>query len=211
MDELAAQAFRRHYRQIYGFVRRRSAADSDAEDIAAEVFADAADALERFEPGSTPVLAWLYTVARRRLADEARRRARACPVIHAVVDTAGTTRSSTCRPASRRRGCTASSTGSTRSARLCTRGSSRTACSSRRSSRLRRRGVQSRPVRERAGLHARARACSGRIRDAVPGLAEGRNCFTGRDGDRRRSEGDAALVRRVSYRAPGRSSRRRDV
>jgi RNA polymerase sigma-70 factor, ECF subfamily len=76
VDELAAQAFRRHYRQIYGFVRRRTASDSEAEDIAAEVFADAAAALERFEPGATPVLAWLYTVARRRLADEARRRSR---------------------------------------------------------------------------------------------------------------------------------------
>jgi RNA polymerase sigma-70 factor (ECF subfamily) len=76
VDDVAAQAFRRHYRQIYGFVRRRTASDSVAEDIAAEVFADAAAALERFKPGATPVLAWLYTVARRRLADEARRRAR---------------------------------------------------------------------------------------------------------------------------------------
>jgi RNA polymerase sigma-70 factor (ECF subfamily) len=57
-------------------VRKRSATDADAEDIAADVFAAAAGALDRFRPGATPVLAWLYTVARRRLADEARRRAR---------------------------------------------------------------------------------------------------------------------------------------
>lgn len=76
MEELAAQAFRRHYRQVYGFVRRRSPSDAHAEDITAEVFADAAAALDRFRPGATPVLAWLYTVARRRLADEARRRSR---------------------------------------------------------------------------------------------------------------------------------------
>ena len=73
MEELAEQAFRRHYRQIYGFVRRRSQTAVDAEDVTAEVFADAAAALERFEPGTAPVLAWLYTVARRRLADAARR------------------------------------------------------------------------------------------------------------------------------------------
>jgi RNA polymerase sigma-70 factor (ECF subfamily) len=40
------------------------------------VFADAAAALERFRPGSPPMLAWLYTVAQRRLADSARRSAR---------------------------------------------------------------------------------------------------------------------------------------
>jgi RNA polymerase sigma-70 factor (ECF subfamily) len=74
VQELAEQAFRRHYRQIYGYVRRRSPTAAEAEDVAAEVFADAAAALERFEPGAAPVLAWLYTVARRRLADAARRR-----------------------------------------------------------------------------------------------------------------------------------------
>jgi RNA polymerase sigma factor (sigma-70 family) len=77
VDELAAEAFRRHYRQVYGFVRRRTPNEADAEDVVAEVFADAAAALGRFRPGSSPVLAWLYTVARRRLADEARRRGRA--------------------------------------------------------------------------------------------------------------------------------------
>lgn len=76
MEELAEQAFRRHYRQIYGYVRRRSPTAAEAEDVAAEVFADAAAALQRFEPGATPVLAWLYTVAQRRLADAARRRHR---------------------------------------------------------------------------------------------------------------------------------------
>ena len=77
MDDVAADAFRRHYRQVYGFVRRRTPSDADAEDVVAEVFADAAAALDDFRPGATPVLAWLYTVARRRLADEARRRRRA--------------------------------------------------------------------------------------------------------------------------------------
>lgn len=76
MEELAETAFRRHYRHVYSFVRRRSANDADAEDVTAQVFADAAEALGRFRPGSSPVLAWLYTVARRRLADEARRRSR---------------------------------------------------------------------------------------------------------------------------------------
>jgi RNA polymerase sigma-70 factor (ECF subfamily) len=80
VEELAAQAFRRHYRQVFGFVRRRSSSDAQAEDITGDVFADAAAALEDFTPGPTPVLAWLYTVARRRLADEARRRSRVPPL-----------------------------------------------------------------------------------------------------------------------------------
>jgi RNA polymerase sigma factor (sigma-70 family) len=80
VEELAGQAFRRHYRQVYGFVRRRSSSDAQAEDITGDVFADAAAGLEGFMPGPAPVLAWLYTVARRRLADDARRRSRVVPL-----------------------------------------------------------------------------------------------------------------------------------
>lgn len=76
----AEQAFRRHYRDVYGFVRRRSATPADAEDVTADVFAAAVAGLDRFEPGPAPVLAWLYTVARRRLVDEARHRDRA-PIV----------------------------------------------------------------------------------------------------------------------------------
>lgn len=76
MGNLAEQAFRRHYDDVYRFVRRRSASASDAEDVAAEVFADAAKGLAGLELEAKPMLAWLYTVARRRLADEARRRSR---------------------------------------------------------------------------------------------------------------------------------------
>jgi len=76
VEELAETAFRPHYRQVYSFVRRRAESDAEAEDVTAAVFADAAEALGRFRPGPSPVLAWLYTVARRRLIDEARRRSR---------------------------------------------------------------------------------------------------------------------------------------
>ena len=93
MDDLAAQAFRRHYRQVYGFVRRRSTSDADAEDVTAEVFASAAASLGGFEPAGSPVLAWLYTVARRRLADAARRRTRGEPLparsVHAYPEEVG--------------------------------------------------------------------------------------------------------------------------
>jgi len=64
------------YREIYRYVRRRSFSASDAEDVTQEVFADAARALGSLEPGDAPPLAWLYTVAQRRLIDRARRTSR---------------------------------------------------------------------------------------------------------------------------------------
>ena len=64
-----------HYRKVWRFVRRRAASAEDAEDLVQEVFANAAASLDARETDSR-ALAWLYTVARRRLADEARRRGR---------------------------------------------------------------------------------------------------------------------------------------
>jgi RNA polymerase sigma factor (sigma-70 family) len=65
------RAFRRHYGEIYRYVRRRAHDHHDAEDLAQQVFADAAAALR---DDARPPLAWLYAVAKRRFADEARRR-----------------------------------------------------------------------------------------------------------------------------------------
>lgn len=71
----AEWAFRRHYDDVYRYLVRRTGDPHLAEELVQQVFADAVTHLE-VEHGSTPVLAWLYTVARRRFADEARRRAR---------------------------------------------------------------------------------------------------------------------------------------
>lgn len=74
MEGLAELAFRRHHAQIYSYLRRRTGDPHRAEDLAQEVFADAAAALSSGEwrPASMP--AWLYTIAQRRFADEVRRR-----------------------------------------------------------------------------------------------------------------------------------------
>lgn len=63
------------YRRVLQFVRRRVASAEEAEDLTQEVFANAAATLDGRSAGS-PALAWLYTVARRRMVDEARRRGR---------------------------------------------------------------------------------------------------------------------------------------
>jgi len=73
MPDRSEEAFRRHYAQLFRYIRRRTPDDFEAEDVTQAVFADAAQRLGDFKPGAPPVLAWLYTVAQRRLADRARR------------------------------------------------------------------------------------------------------------------------------------------
>ncbi len=76
MNGVAEGAFRRHYGHVYGYFRRRLGDPERAEELTQDVFAAAAASLPEERPGDPPVLAWLYTVARRRFADEARRRSR---------------------------------------------------------------------------------------------------------------------------------------
>jgi RNA polymerase sigma-70 factor (ECF subfamily) len=70
------RAFGQHYRDVFRFVRRRVGSVEDAQDVTQEVFASAAAALGSAAETSSPSLAWLYTVAQRRIVDEMRRTAR---------------------------------------------------------------------------------------------------------------------------------------
>lgn len=76
MEDLRALAFRRHYGDVYRFVRRHTDTDDAAEEIAQSVFAQAAAGLDPEREGAAPLLAWLYTVAQRRIVDAARVRAK---------------------------------------------------------------------------------------------------------------------------------------
>jgi RNA polymerase sigma factor (sigma-70 family) len=73
-----------HYQRIWRFVRSRVRTTEDADDLTQEVFANAASALN--DESSSPTLAWLYTVAKRRIVDEARRRGRLDTTSLEVVD-----------------------------------------------------------------------------------------------------------------------------
>jgi RNA polymerase sigma-70 factor (ECF subfamily) len=64
---------RQQYEQIYRYVRRRSRSIEEAEDVTQQVFADAQAVLDLSIDRQPRVLALLYRVAQRRLADEARR------------------------------------------------------------------------------------------------------------------------------------------
>ena len=70
-----------HYGAVYRFVRRRARSLEDAEDVTQDVFLAAIVALKEARlRESEPSLAWLYTVAQRRLID--RLRGRSTGMVH---------------------------------------------------------------------------------------------------------------------------------
>lgn len=76
VNGVAEGAFRRHYQHVYGYLRRRVRDPHRAEELTQDVFEAAAAGLPDPKEGDSPVLAWLYTVARRRFVDETRRQRR---------------------------------------------------------------------------------------------------------------------------------------
>lgn len=62
------------YDRIYAYAYRHTGNHPDAEDVTAAIFESALGAYPRFRNQGRPVLAWLYTIAGRRVADFYRRR-----------------------------------------------------------------------------------------------------------------------------------------
>lgn len=77
----APWAFERVYREfapaLAGFLRLQGLTDAD--DVVSEAFISAFSAIGRFEGSEGEFRAWLFTIARRRLVDEWRRRSRRPP------------------------------------------------------------------------------------------------------------------------------------
>ena len=65
--------YRRHVREVLGFMMRRTADPEVAADLTAETFAAAIVARRRFRPSGAPAGAWLFAIARRKLVDYQRR------------------------------------------------------------------------------------------------------------------------------------------
>jgi RNA polymerase sigma-70 factor (ECF subfamily) len=78
MSEYVDRAFRSYWGDVVSFLRRRTGDPDRAEELAQQVFADAAADLRT--DGRSP-LPWLYTVAKRRFADELRARSRAARIV----------------------------------------------------------------------------------------------------------------------------------
>jgi RNA polymerase sigma-70 factor (ECF subfamily) len=76
MPDPAEAVSGRQYASVYRYLRRRTRSREDAEDLTQAVFAEAAAGLQQAAEESPSTLAWLYTVARRRLIDEHRRQQR---------------------------------------------------------------------------------------------------------------------------------------
>ena len=85
MNGVAEGAFRRHYRHIHGFFRRRVRDPHRAEELTQDVFTNAAAGLREPRQGDPPVLAWLYTVARRRFVNETRSSPDYGPIVARVL------------------------------------------------------------------------------------------------------------------------------
>lgn len=62
-----------NYPKLYRFFRSRVPTGEDAEDLAGEVFLEAYRSIERYNPNRHPFGAWLFGIARHRLADHRRR------------------------------------------------------------------------------------------------------------------------------------------
>jgi RNA polymerase sigma factor (sigma-70 family) len=65
--------YRRYERPVLMFFRRRVSDSELAADLTAEVFAAVLAALPRYRPDRTPVAAWLFAIARHKLANSRRR------------------------------------------------------------------------------------------------------------------------------------------
>lgn len=69
-----AALYQRYFARIYRYLRIRLRSEEDAADLTQQVFLKALDALPRYQSRSAPFAAWLFTIARRTLADRFRRR-----------------------------------------------------------------------------------------------------------------------------------------
>jgi RNA polymerase sigma-70 factor, ECF subfamily len=74
--EAYAMLFDRFHDEIYRFAARRMGDPIAGQDVAAETFADVFKGIHKYEQTGAPFEAWLYTIARRRIVDQVRSRAR---------------------------------------------------------------------------------------------------------------------------------------
>ena len=72
-DASLEEGFRAHRDTVFRFLLRRTRHAERAEDLTQQVFLEAARDRPRVGGGEPPLLAWLYTVARRRFLDESGR------------------------------------------------------------------------------------------------------------------------------------------
>ena len=76
-----AHLYELYFARVYRYLRMRVEHESDAEDLTQQVFLQALNALPRYQTREAPFAAWLFTIARRALADHSQRaRRRPAPI-----------------------------------------------------------------------------------------------------------------------------------
>jgi RNA polymerase sigma-70 factor (ECF subfamily) len=74
------QLFREQYQRVYNYAYLRTGNTADADDIASNVFAEAARGIDRFRYQGAPVAAWIFRIAHHETVDALKRRKRTATV-----------------------------------------------------------------------------------------------------------------------------------
>jgi RNA polymerase sigma-70 factor (ECF subfamily) len=78
-QEAWASLYDRHHARVWRYAYAHTGDRDDADDLAANVFAEAVASIHRYRYRGRPLLAWLYGIARNLTAERARRRRREPP------------------------------------------------------------------------------------------------------------------------------------
>jgi RNA polymerase sigma-70 factor (ECF subfamily) len=74
-----AQLYDRHHREVWRYAYGRTSSRDSADDLAAQVFAEALASIHRYRDKGRPILAWLYAIARNLVSKHLRRTRRDAP------------------------------------------------------------------------------------------------------------------------------------
>ena len=80
-----AQLYDAYVERVYRYVYFRVTDEAMAEDLTSQVFLKAWEHFDRYQPGGSPFLAWLYTIARNQVIDYYRTRKESIPLEEAVA------------------------------------------------------------------------------------------------------------------------------
>lgn len=79
-SEAFAQLYDAYVARVYRYIYFRVTDDAAAEDLTSQVFLKAWESLDRYEMGSSPFVAWLYTIARNLVIDYYRTKKESVPL-----------------------------------------------------------------------------------------------------------------------------------
>ncbi len=79
------QLYDAYVERVYRYVYFRVTDEAVAEDLTSQVFLKAWEHLDRYQPGGSPFIAWLYTIARNQVIDHYRTHKESVPLEEAIA------------------------------------------------------------------------------------------------------------------------------